>query len=299
MKTCLPVFRSPHTMEKSVEACQIRLNIDDSLLEIIVKCRSGLVKTYNLRFQESETLQAIFAKESCQNILSLQPKLLLGTISNFVQRQEEVTIIADSQHLQMKNYVDDEDEPKRALLTKLSLFPDDFESYQIGVNSEITFCLKELRAILAFSEAVNQQIAIHFETGGRPIMFSLTSDLSFQADFVLATLMEDAASSQQTQVQSQERRLNARTSTPLHRNPTDVSGHAVVSQELSCIDRMVDQVDSVPVEAAASPEMTPRKKFRSMFFGATAPPVQKNVEILAPDTDDEQEEGEGEEEAYY
>ena len=28
-------------MEKSVEACQIRLNIDDSLLEIIVKCRSG------------------------------------------------------------------------------------------------------------------------------------------------------------------------------------------------------------------------------------------------------------------
>ena len=95
-------------------------------------------------------------------------------------------------------------------------------------------------------------------------MFSLTSDLSFQADFVLATLMEDAASSQQTQVQSQERRLNARTSTPLHRNPTDVSGHAVVSQELSCIDRMVDQVDSVPVEAAASPEMTPRKKVETL-----------------------------------
>lgn len=31
------------------------------------------------------------------------------------------------------------------LLTELTVDPEEFDSYNIGVNSEITFCLKELR----------------------------------------------------------------------------------------------------------------------------------------------------------
>ena len=36
-------------------------------------------------------------------------------------------------------------ESNRVLLTELTLDPEEFDSYNIGVNSEITFCLKELR----------------------------------------------------------------------------------------------------------------------------------------------------------
>ncbi len=34
--------------------------------------------------------------------------------------------------------------------TELSLVPDEFESYQVGVDNQVTFCLKELRVCFLF-----------------------------------------------------------------------------------------------------------------------------------------------------
>lgn len=36
-------------------------------------------------------------------------------------------------------------DPAKVVHTELSLMPEEFDRYQIGVNTDITFCLKELR----------------------------------------------------------------------------------------------------------------------------------------------------------
>ena len=40
------------------------------------------------------------------------------------------------------------DDASRAPLTEVRLLPDEFDVYQIGVDSSLTYCLKELRVCL-------------------------------------------------------------------------------------------------------------------------------------------------------
>lgn len=45
--------------------------------------------------------------------------------------------------------------------------PDEFENYKITENTTITFCMRELRAILHFAESLNISVSANFETGGK------------------------------------------------------------------------------------------------------------------------------------
>lgn len=84
---------------------------------------------------------------------------------------------------------------------------------------EITFCLKEFKALLGFCEVAGQPIHIWFEQGGRydephrsdattrtnavsimtrPILFSVNFFNAFDVDFVMATLLDGQGSSSQS-----------------------------------------------------------------------------------------------------
>lgn len=108
---------------------------------------SGKIKTHNLGYQETDTVQAVFDKEHCANRLHLQAKwgvyapitqlqssqdlcidlcidredreshlfylpstlhrILSEVVSNFSNSLDEVTLTVDSVGLKLKNYVDD------------------------------------------------------------------------------------------------------------------------------------------------------------------------------------------------
>lgn len=190
IKSCLTVFKSMSTVEKTVEKCQITLNVQRARLVFKLYCKHGIVKTHNLAFIECETLQAVFSKDMCPNQLTAQPRLLCDTVINFQSNQEEVSLIVSPEKITFKNYVDDEPDPSKVVHTALNLDPDEFDNFQIGVDTDITFCLKEFRAVLAFAEITAMPLNIKFETSGRPIVLSIDADSAFEANFVLATLAE-------------------------------------------------------------------------------------------------------------
>ncbi|XP_031556937.1 cell cycle checkpoint control protein RAD9A-like isoform X2 [Actinia tenebrosa] len=198
MKSCLSAFKSMNTIEKSVDRCRIDLNVSKARLVFLLFCKHGITKTHNLTFQECETLQAVFTKDLCPNFITTQPKVLMDTVSNFPNNQEELSLTVTPEVIRFKNYTDDEPDPNKVIHTQTSLSPDEFNNYQIGVDTDVTFCLKELRAILAFGEYSGQPINIHFETGGKPIVFSMDADSTYEADFVLATLVDELPSSSQS-----------------------------------------------------------------------------------------------------
>ncbi|XP_012878641.1 PREDICTED: cell cycle checkpoint control protein RAD9B [Dipodomys ordii] len=67
---------------------------------------------------------------------------------------------------------------------------DEFDFFQIGLDTEVTFCLKDLKGFLTLCEAVRGPVTIHFDFPGRPVALSI-NDMLFEAHFYLATLADD------------------------------------------------------------------------------------------------------------
>ncbi|KAM9465079.1 cell cycle checkpoint control protein RAD9B isoform 2-T2 [Salvelinus alpinus] len=167
MKSVLPLFRCLATIERNVDSCQISINLPDNRVIFQFHCRHGITKTHNLGFQESEALQAVFPSHLCPNVLKAQPRLLGDMVMHFPVSQEEITLSMSPLRVNLKSYYEDESDQMKAMHTEMSLDPSEFDYFQVGVDSDITFCLKELRGLLSFAESHGLPVSAHFGAAGK------------------------------------------------------------------------------------------------------------------------------------
>ncbi|XP_040290574.1 cell cycle checkpoint control protein RAD9A [Bufo gargarizans] len=296
MKSVMSVFRSLPSLEKTVEKCLIKLNTASNRLVIQLFCKYGVTKTHNLSYQDCESLQAVYNPSSCPNVLRAQARLLSDAVVHFPPTLAEVTLRAGlCGKVTLRNYVEEETDPSKAMLTELSLSREEFLEYHLQDEREITFCLREFRGLLAFAESCSLPISVHFDSAGCPVVFSV-DDTVLEAHFVLATLSDtDHASQSQNHrpclpnddddflgddldyMIAMETTLAGASSPP--RSPT-FSHPVPVHEEQALTSGSEDE------QEREIPGTPPNKKFRSLFFDSVIHNSgQTNQEVLAEDSD--------------
>ncbi|CAG04785.1 unnamed protein product, partial [Tetraodon nigroviridis] len=273
---------------------------------------AGLLKTHNLSFQDSESLQAVFDKDSCGNVFRCNPRVLVDTVMHFPPSLEEVTVSVTDERMWVRNHVEEHDQGK-AMLTELCLGPDEFDQFAVQNHKSITFCLKELRGLLVFAESTSLPVSMHFDEPGSPVVFSVT-DSVLEGNFVLATLSDDIS----------HHRSNTTRANPSPPAPDDFLNDDMDSYLIAMDTSIAPGPSSagpstpqfVPTvcskqpaaanhgtglydeeedeEETDTPEPPPNKKFCSLFFGSVLPPSSQvstqpvtTQEVLASDSEDD------------
>ncbi|XP_027487265.1 cell cycle checkpoint control protein RAD9A-like [Corapipo altera] len=305
MKSFLGVFRSLPSLEKSVGKCLILLKHRASRLVLQLHCKYGVTKTHNLAFQECERLQAVFDTQRCSSRLCAPARVLADAVVHFPPTLAEVTLgTGPGGKISLRNYVEDEAELSKTMVTELWLAEDEFQSVTVSPGSRITFCLKEFRGLLTFAEASNLLLTIHFDEPGRPVVFTL-DDTVLEVHLVLATLSDLESSS-----------LPAPTNgvshlpTPADDFADDLESYMVALETSACegasggppsptfplhtpraAQSDPEEQEEEEDEDGAVPGTPPHKKFRSLFFGSVLTPggpgLAPTQEVLAEDSDGE------------
>ncbi|XP_072809061.1 cell cycle checkpoint control protein RAD9B isoform X5 [Vicugna pacos] len=243
----------------------------------------------------------------CINTLMIQPsviffitfhRVLAEAIVLFPSSQEEVTLAATPLSVCIKSSNEDSMDLTKSVYSEMFVGRDEFDFYQIGVNTEITFYFKELKGMLTFSEATHVPISMYFDFPGKPLALSV-DDMLLEANFILATLADEPsrASSPQSLCLSQKRKRsdsihsnskagkNATGKAPeyisrkvvprrLYHNETLTNISVLENGGSPLKNRGNRDVSEVPESSVSDTEEVPGspylRKFSCMFFGAVS-----------------------------
>ena len=282
-KSLLTVFRSTSLIDKSVETCLITMPSDMSELAIQLRCRFGVVRSYNLNIVECDVVDVPYSRNILPFHIGASSKTFSEAVLNFRNTIDEVTLVLEPTKIAIKNYVDDIQDPRKAIHTELSLSKDEFTDYTCKQSVDLTFNLKDFRVLLQFTELANYSIDLRFETSGDPIVASVDYEPLFTADFVLATLdvtnvtqptpppIRDALNASNINISSAKTPRAQR-----KRYPTSITNSE---------DYPMENGHESPSQSVIVKKM--RRIFKRCFETSFSQRVQSNEHILALDSDED------------
>jgi hypothetical protein len=199
----MAVFRA----HSSVNSCDLILDDEENTLTFILHCKLGVEKKYVLAVEDSVAHKAVYNKVTPNRIVA-KPRTLQDCVNNFHSSVEEITLVPLPHQVKLKSFVDESvplprggkpGDASAVLMTELVMDVADFELFSIRPGAqELTFSLKELRAILGLCENLGASVSICFSDPGAPILWTVTWFENLVVDFVLATLASVSDASQQT-----------------------------------------------------------------------------------------------------
>ncbi|CAL8471520.1 g11062 [Coccomyxa elongata] len=208
-KQALSLFRTQRIVKIYLE-----LDSTASKLTAEVSAENGLEKQYKIPCMDTEILQTSVDKDTFPTCVNAAANELNRLLSTFQKELEEITIIAmpeetegeghgrQTKAVQLHSFIDPaKGHADRTLHTQLSVDTHElFLDYRHNSSeaSDVTFNLKDFKAMLVLCEGLGANVTICFEQPGAPLLvqplFHSNNPLEeyVTAELVLATLLETA-----------------------------------------------------------------------------------------------------------
>ncbi|KAJ1636854.1 Rad9-domain-containing protein [Pavlovales sp. CCMP2436] len=198
LKLLAPLFRSTTAQRITL---QLMNHGTSSYVRVIMHCTSGLVKTFDLSYEEALPVNAMYNTDTAHRICS-EPRLLLDCVNNLPSGEHEMMFVISNSELHIKNDVDDS-LAESAVRTEMSILPQDLHEFSIGALASsaplrISFSTKEFKAVLQFAEGCSTPISAHFDEGGRPLILVAAAgdgpgSERVRLECVIATVVDQSA----------------------------------------------------------------------------------------------------------
>ncbi|GAB4818714.1 hypothetical protein N2152v2_005760 [Parachlorella kessleri] len=198
---------------KRVHKIVFELTTVDSRAVVTLHCDNGLLKSYKIPSMDAEILQATVDKEAFPTCVVAESGAMSKLLSSFHSGLEEVTIIAygeagrqqqgavPSKAVQLHSFLDPlKGHVDKSLFTQLAVDTREvFLSYSHNSgtaegDADVTFNLKDFKAMLSLCENLNSNVMLRFEGPGQPLVVephfptALGQEVDYEAELILATL---------------------------------------------------------------------------------------------------------------
>lgn len=195
-----------------MEKCELKLlhpSDDGAECQLLIRlvCKHGVRKTYKLQYEQTQTMHAVTDKTICHNRFSIAARAMKDVMDHFAPRAEELTLAVNDGNLLLTSFTEgimnDKEVLKQPIHTSISIDNKEFESMEVDEQVQITFGLREFKALGTLCDLVGADLSIYYSAAGRPLLVDFEKD-GMTGEFVVATTADGERVSNNRAVQQSE-----------------------------------------------------------------------------------------------
>ncbi|KAG2930971.1 hypothetical protein PC121_g14209 [Phytophthora cactorum] len=183
------------------------VDLDCMELRWRLRCDFDITKTHHMKVQSCQIMRAVFDKDACPNRWRTRQHHLSSLLGH-IHHSSEVSVTCSATHVKFESYFSSLTDSKAQLQTETAVESAEFNEYilqpandSIDSSAQLIFCIKEVRALLAFCKTSDVlEVSFYFNTGGSPVLFAAesTSMAKFSIEMMLSTVTTFLPASSQT-----------------------------------------------------------------------------------------------------
>ncbi|KAA8910607.1 putative DNA repair protein rad9 [Sphaerosporella brunnea] len=197
-KALLSVFRQRmgegRDKGTAIQRCEVRLHNSGrrQRLQVRLHCANGVLKTYQLTYEEVDVVAALFDRGSCRQRWRIAAALLKEYIEHFGPRAEQIEISSASRSGRAaftsftEKLTDGREILRLPLQTSVAIDTSDFEVFDVDDGVSIAVSLKDFKAIANYAGTLDVPVEAFYSQPGKPMQIGYVRD-GVDMEFTLMT----------------------------------------------------------------------------------------------------------------